>query len=172
MSDAILECWYERSQQLLTLLLHSFAKTKFFELIKHVEVDVSAIGVTGGELAFKLLDSQCYSVSEADKEKLLFVITNFKMQGLSFSRYCELGLNCQATLKRCPTAVDYNFFVKQWVDGICPEWESQKAQMRYELSIRIDADALSFDNYNLLKVIARFTSIITDARVYLSLIHI
>ena len=90
------------------------------------------------------------------------------MQGLSFSRYCELGLHCQATLKRCPTAVDYNFFIKQWVDGICSEWESQKAQMRYELSIRIDADELSFVNYNMLKVIARFQSIITDARVYIA----
>ena len=58
-SDEIRECWYERSQQLLTVLLHSFAKTEFFELTKHVEVDETAIGITGGELAFELLDSEC-----------------------------------------------------------------------------------------------------------------
>jgi hypothetical protein len=40
--------------------------------------------------------------------------------------------------------------------------------MRYELSIRVDSDELSFTNYNLLKVIARFQSIITDARVYIA----
>ena len=154
--------WDERSQQLLSCLLHSFQGSKMFQLIKDVNVVFNHSGDSGGTLAFKILDKEAFSLSESQEMKLHYQITNLCMKS-DFGQYYDCGLYLEQQLIRSPGVMKFNIFVHMWIQGICTEWRHQKSQMLYELTRLINKGK----KFNLRMVMERFKTILLEEGLYI-----